>query len=367
MENMKLFFKKEPVLGVSLVLALLSCAVVKPDVKYISYCNFSVLSILFCLMTIVAGFKKAGVFVFLAKSLSSHVHTEKNMIIVLCMICFFISALITNDVSLITFVPFTIALMSGQKQNAVIFAVTMETVSANLGSLVTPIGNPQNLFLYTYYNMTPSQFFAVSLPLGLICLVAILCILLARRGDSLSLELSAEKAEAPKKSAVLFYTVLFALCIMTVLRFVPYGLTFAVVAAAVLIADRRLFLAVDFILLLTFVCFFVFVGNAERIPAVYENMSRLLSGREIAASAFLCQFISNVPAAAMLCAFTKNSRGLLIGTNIGGLGTLIASMASLISFRYISTSQIDTKKYIVFFSLVNFLLLAGLLLLYKFI
>ncbi len=361
MNKILCFFKNEPVLSVAAVLALLSCFFVHPDLHYISYCNFEVLGILFALMLVVAGLKASGLFEVATEKLTLKVKSEKTIIAVLTLLCFFSSALITNDVALITFVPFSLELLKNQNKKSIIFAVTLETIAANLGSLSTPVGNPQNLFLYSYYSMTIGEFFEITLPLTAVCFALICALLCVRKGERLIKEESTG-ISALNKASLIVYIMLFAICILSVLGTIPWYISLAIICVIVFIKDKSLFAKADYILLITFVCFFVFVGNMARIELVNTTVSKLLYGREIAFSAILSQVISNVPAAAMLASFTNDARGLILGTNIGGLGTLIASMASLISYRYISKCEkVKSREYILFFSYLNFALLVVLL------
>lgn len=366
MKKILAFMKREAVLTVSGVLALISVFIVPPDKNYISYCNFSVLALLFCLMAIVEGVRRCALFEVLTQSLTKYIKTEKYLILALCLTCFFSSAVLTNDVALITFVPFSLALLKNKGEKTLIFTVTMETVAANLGSLITPIGNPQNLYLYSHYEMEIGEFFRATLPLGGICLLIVTVICLLRKNEAAESNLTQEPARLNKRGLA-FYGILFILCLLTVLGILHYGITFAITLIAVLIKDRGILKKVDYLLLLTFIFFFIFVGNIARLDLVQNFITRAIKGREILVSALLSQIISNVPAAAMLSAFTDNARGLILGTNIGGLGTLIASMASLISFRLLSTVKISSGKYLLFFSAVNFSLLTGLLLIYIFL
>ncbi len=366
MKKVFAFIKREAVLTVSGVLALGSVFIVPPDKNYISYCNFSVLALLFCLMAIVEGVRRCALFEVLTQNLTKRIRTEKYLILALCLTCFFSSALLTNDVALITFVPFSLALLKNQGEKTLIFTVTMETVAANLGSLITPIGNPQNLYLYSHYNMNIGEFFRITLPLGGICLFIVILLCLLRKNKATENDLTNETVRADKGGLV-FYTVLFILCLLTVLGVIHYGISLAITLIAVLIKDREIFKKVDYLLLLTFIFFFIFVGNIARLDIVRNFITCAIKGQEILVSALLSQIISNVPAAAMLSAFTKNARGLILGTNIGGLGTLIASMASLISFRFLASAKISSGKYLLFFSAVNFSLLAVLLLIYIFL
>ncbi len=359
--KIKEYLKKEAVLSIALVLAVISSFFVLPDYEYIGYINFSVLSILFCLMLVVAGFQSTGLFDAFTQKLCTHFKTEKSLISFMTFVCFFASALVTNDIALITFVPFTIAILSSANAKTLIFAVTSETIAANLGSLITPVGNPQNLFLYTNYDMSPLEFFKTTLPLGAICIVLV-GILLIFCKNSNTLPSAVSNKTKLSKISLLIYTVLFFVCILSVFDILDYRIMLAIVSASIYFLNRKLFKKADYNLLITFVCFFVFVGNIARIEAVYDFVSKALTGRELVFSALLSQFISNVPAATMLASFTEDAKALILGTNIGGLGTLIASMASLISYRQIcSSGKVKSSDYIIYFSKINFILLAVLL------
>ena len=356
--------KNDIVLTASFILALASCFFVTPDSKYISYINLPVLVLLFCLMLVVAGLKKAGAFDYLKSLMSLRISSEKTMILALCTICFFTSALITNDVALITFVPFSIAILKNQKSSAIIFCVVMETIAANLGSLLTPIGNPQNLFLYTYYDVSVFEFFKITLPLGLLCAVMILVCILFKKGVPLNSDKTEEKVTIDKKSLWVF-SLLFVICILSVLKVISCHITLLIILICVVTIDKKLLKEADYLLLITFVFFFVFAGNIARIPVIFDIIAKALSGREVLISSLISQIISNVPAATMLSSFTEDYRSLILGTNIGGLGTLIASMASLISYRFIAAEKkISSSKYMFVFSIFNFAMLLVLLVIF---
>lgn len=356
--------KKDIVLSISAVLAIISALFVTPDAQYLSYINIPVLVLLFCLMVVVAGFKKAGAFDVLKTLLSSKIASEKTMIFSLCMLCFFSSALITNDVALITFVPFSIATLKNQNNRAIIFCVVLETIAANLGSLITPIGNPQNLFLYTHYGVSISDFFKITIPLGAVCFIMILVCLLFRKKQPLKSDEQQTEATVNKKS-LLFFSALLILCILSVLKIVSCYITLAIILVFVYFTDKALLKEADYVLLITFIFFFVFAGNVSRIPVVYNFISNILKGNEVLVSALFSQVISNVPAATMLSSFTDNARSLILGTNIGGLGTIIASMASLISYRFIAQEKnISKGKYLLSFTIYNFIMFFILLILF---
>ncbi len=364
MKRIVSLLKSDILLTVAGALAVLSCLFVPPDQEYLSYINLPVLVLLFCLMIVVAGIRQAGVFEILQDKLSKGIKTEKTMVVTLCMICFFASSLITNDVALITFIPFSLMILKNQKPACVIFAVVMETIAANLGSLITPIGNPQNLYLYTHYNMSITEFFKITLPLGGICLLMILVCLGLRKNVPLYSNNQQESVCLDKKSVVMFGA-LFVLCILSVLKILSCYITFAAVLVVSAIYDKKLLKEADYILLVTFAFFFVFAGNIARIPVIYDFIASAMRGREVLMSAIISQVVSNVPAAAMLSAFTDSAEALVLGTNIGGLGTIIASMASLISYRFIAKEEnVSEGRYMLTFTAYNVVMLVILLLIF---
>ncbi len=360
MERLFSFLKREAILCIAGLAAVASMFAVPPDTEYGSYIDYSTLATLFSLMLVVAGLTSAGVFRALTKILTQRVTSPRMFILALTLACFLLSAFITNDVALITFVPFTIGLLGTADQRRLIWTIVTETAAANLGSLVTPMGNPQNLFLYHYYEFTTPDFLLTMLPLGALSLVC--CMVLAflvPHGAALSRPHTGEEKGCDRRRAVLWGAV-FLLCVVCVAGLIPWWLCLVLTSLAALCAERTLFAKVDYSLL--FVFFFIFVGNMARIEPVSHWIQELLSGRELLVGALTSQVISNVPAAAMLAPFTQQARGLLYGANIGGLGTLIASMASLISYRrYTAAEGALRGRYMAVFSIVNLVLL-GLLL-----
>lgn len=361
MTAIKNFIKKETVFIIALTAAIISALFVPPSEAYLTYINKSVLILLFCLMATVAGFKKAGVLDRLSQLMLQRTKNAKTLGMVLVLICFFFSMLITNDVALITFVPLTIGLFE-YNEKKLIFIVVMETVAANLGSLVTPIGNPQNLFLFSEYKMDLLSFFSVTLPLGCLGILPVILIMLCSGRGTVSIAKGEDKIKIEKTRAIV-YSVLFIICLLTVLNIISDLLCLLIVVAALLVTDRGLFAKVDYMLLLTFVCFFIFTGNIARISFISDFLSQIIKGREIVLSALISQVISNVPAAVMLSSFTNDGKSLLIGTNIGGLGTLVASLASLISYKlYCERKGVQKGRYLAVFSIINFALFGVLLL-----
>lgn len=355
------FVKNNVVLMISLLAALLSMIFVPPCEAYLGYIDLSVLILLFCLMGTVAGLRSLGVFDAISTALLSKTSSARAIAFILMNLCFFLSMLVTNDVALITFIPLTLGLYYGSGMTSqLIMTIVIETAAANLGSMMTPIGNPQNLFLYKHYGMSADSFMLSVLALGIIGYV-ILCVsvLLVKKG---AVESKQERRSFKVGPRFLLYTAVFVLCVLSVAGLVSEYLCLIVAVAVMIIADYMLFAKIDYSLLLTFVCFFIFVGNIGSIEAVKSFVAQLLVDRELLVSAFLSQVISNVPAAAMLADFTENSMQLIRGVNIGGLGTPIASLASLISYRYYASSEGAKKgRYMLVFLAVNFVMLGIML------
>ncbi len=357
--------KKEKVLCIALLLGLLSCFWVPPDREYQGYIDLRVLALLFCLMLLVKGFQGAGLLDWLIEKMFGRVKRTRGMCRLLMLLCFFLSMLMTNDVALITFVPFAILALKrcGQEQ-LTIRVVVLQTMAANLGSMLTPIGNPQNLYLFSVSGMGAGTFFRTMLPLAVFSLLLLCAAVQLLPDEAAELRTQPETNRLPKKE-IAVYGVLFLLNLLVVFRLISWlPVLFLTVLTILFIRRSRLLLQVDYALLLTFVGFFVFVGNLGRIPVLKEGIVQILNGREIVVSVLFSQFLSNVPAALLLSGFTDCYEGLLVGTNVGGLGTLIASMASLISYKQYAGSEGAQKgRYLLVFTLYN---LAGLALLLLF-
>ena len=358
MARIKAFVKREKVLCIALCAAAVSCCFVPPDAGYPGYFDLRTLALLYALMAVVAGLRAAGAFTALAHVLCLRAKSVQSLGALLVMLSFFSAMLITNDVALLTFVPFAVTLlgMAGRRRDTAL-VVVLQTVAANLGSMLTPVGNPQNLYLYSYYGFTAGAFFRLTAPVWALSLLltALMCLLLP------STRLYPTLGEAPtadrKRLAV--HLALFALCLLAVFRVLPWPLMLALVVAALLIFDRKMLLAPDFCLLLTFCAFFVFAGNLARIGAVDKALRRLLAGREYLAALLSSQVISNVPAALLLSGFTDKGAALVLGVDVGGLGTPVASLASLIGLKlYSRAPEAKTGRFLLLFTAVNVLLLA---------
>lgn len=381
--KVKELFQKETVCCIAFLLAVISMCFVVPSKNYISYIDFRVLALLFCLMAVVRGFSSIGVFTRLGTMLLHKVHSLRMLSALFIFLCFFFSMLITNDVALITFVPFTILVLSmAEQKKFLIPVIVLETIAANLGSMLTPLGNPQNLYLYTISGLSIGAFVRIMLPYSFVSAILLLIFILFLPKDTVSTATAANTANSTntvtasntsnviceavktrKNSRILFafYLILFLLCLLTVLHILPYQILFFLVLTGFLLLDYRVLKDVDYFLLLTFLCFFIFIGNMKQISLVHELISELLVHHEVLMGIGASQIISNVPAAILLSGFTDDYSALLIGVNLGGLGTLIASLASLISFKFYANSNgSDTRRFLGIFTLYNVIFLGVL-------
>lgn len=361
MQKIIYFLKNEIVLAVALVAALLSMLIVPPDAAYIGYVDTHVLMLLFALMAVVAGLKRCGLMDRICDMLVSRAGSVRMLGMALSLACFFSAMLVTNDVALITFVPLTTALLAAFPKQ-LILAVTIETIAANLGSMATPIGNPQNLYLYAHYAMPMGQFLRAVGPLTLASLVLVMlsCFLLSGK----KIQTAQTNGKSIGKKALALHGAQFAVCLLSVLGVLPKEASFLFVLVTMLAFDRTLLLQVDYALLATFVCFFVFVGNLGRVDAVSGLLGSVIAGRELEIGILASQVISNVPAALMLSGFTQDAFALMRGVDLGGLGTLVASLASLISFKfYMKAPGAKAGRYLGVFTALNLVCLAVLYLL----
>lgn len=363
------FIKKDPILIISGILAAVSCFIVPPDAQYIGYINFRVLAILMSLMLVVAVLLRIGTFDFLTDRLLKRLKTSRSICLLLTTLSFFMAMFLTNDVTLVTLVPFSIAVLkSFDDRKTLMFTLILMTVAANLGSMLTPIGNPQNLYLYTNYQMELLPFIKLMLPYSAVSLIltALAVLLLCRNKKSEYKNITEVPVPDAKKLAVC--VILFAVCVLAVAGIINWIVMFAAVCAVIAVIDRKAFKYVDYMLLLTFIFFFVLIGNIGRIQAVYDALSKVVAVSPALTAVAASQIISNVPAAMLLSAFTDNGEALVVGTNLGGLGTLIASMASLITYKFYAAPPRDKKNtgmgYLPAFTLVNVVFLALLLLLW---
>ena len=357
--------KKNAVMWIALVAALVTSIFVPVDREYINYFDFKTLACLFCTLAVVCALKNVNFFYMLAHRVVRVFKTARASVLALTYITFIGSMLLANDMALLTFLPLGyIVLSSTKKEKYMAFTFIMQNIAANLGGMLTPFGNPQNLYLYTKFNIPTAEFTSIMLLPFLISVALITaCCLIFVKAEPL--ETPEEKIAVEPKKTVL-YLLLFAFSIAIVFRVIPYQIGLVVVPAVLLITDRTALKDVDYPLLLTFVFFFIFAGNMARIEPVRALFSSLLEKNTLLFSVLSCQCISNVPSAILLSQFTGNYRELLLGVNIGGVGTLISSLASLITFReYVKNNPKKSGYYLGLFSAFNFaflFILTGLML-----
>ena len=367
------FIKKETVLTIATVLAVASAFWMHPGPQYVGYIDWRVLGILLSLMLIVAGFQSNGLFDAIGSRLLAKTQNTAQLMLVLVSLCFFSSMFITNDVALLTFVPFACTILQKCHQERLIVTVfVLQTLAANLGSMLTPVGNPQNLYLYSISGAGLGEFVGWMAPYTLVSGVLLLLVVFVLSAGKcrISLEtgslLQVSSASGRKKNGI--YLALFALSLFSVARVLPWELMLAVVLIVLIFTDRAVFLQVDYCLLFTFISFFIFIGNMGNIEAVRSVLQSLVAGRELAVGIGASQIISNVPAAILLSRFTQDACGLLVGVNVGGAGTLVASLASLITFReYTRHVPNGGKQFLFLFSGINFTFLTILLMAMSFL
>lgn len=345
------FLKRNVVMVIAFTAAVVTAFFVPPDSQYLGYFDFKTLACLFCVLAVVCALKNINFFYLIAKRIVILFKNAKICVLVLVYITFIGSMLIANDMALLTFLPLGyLVLAETGKKKYMAFTFIMQNIAANLGGMLTPFGNPQNLYLYTKFNIPNLEFVKIMTPPFLLSIALItLCCLIFVKGEPL--EVSDTPVPMNRKRAAL-YLCLFALSIAIVFRGIPYFVGLIVIPAVLLFADRKALKMVDYPLLLTFVFFFVFSGNMARIGAVRELFSYLLGKSTMLFSILSCQVISNVPSAILLSQFTDNYRELLLGVNIGGVGTLISSLASLITFREYVKNNPEKKRYAVYYLLL---------------
>lgn len=349
------FLKKEAVLVIAACLAIATSFVATPKMEYI---DFKVLVLLFNLMIVVAAFKELQVLDSIATSLLSKCTSYRSICYTLVFITFFSSMLVTNDVALITFVPLTLIIGNKAKIDT-LKIIVFETLAANLGSALTPMGNPQNLFIYSFFNITPSEFFKITLPMVILAIVFLIAIMIKGKKDTLAFTISDIKIT--NKKQVMFYSVLLIIILLSVFHVIDYRIAFLCTLVVVLLINRQLFSNVDYSLLLTFVAFFIFIGNISSMESVKNIMGNILSSGESTyiSSILASQAISNVPATMLISGFTPFYKELLMGVNIGGMGTLIASLASVISYKlYTKENPEKGIEYLKSFTVYNVIGLA---------
>ncbi len=356
--TIKNYIQKEPIFFAAVILALISLVFVPPDSKYIKYIDFKTLGCLLCLMIALKGMEREGLLNTISVKLASGMKSLRALAFLLVFICFFSAMIMTNDVALIAIVPITLTVLSmcGLEKYAAIIIV-LQTLAANIGSSLTPIGNPQNLYLFMHYKWEAANVLLTMFPFILFggILIGLICTFLPKQSIEQNNEL---RAQSVKKNPIIAYGIMFIIAVCAVFGLIPYWIAIILIAAATAIVDKKTLLKVDYNLLLTFIAIFILVGNLARIEEINALLRDLVKRDTMLAAVITSQFISNVPSAIMLSGFTNNSRELLIGVNIGGMGTLIASMASVISYKlYADSYKKGTLKYLGLFSVLNIVFL----------
>ena len=356
------FVKKEIVLSVAIIFAIITCFFVPIDKEYINYFDYNTLICLFCMLAVVAGLKSTNIFELISRKMIGLFHTRKAVIYSLVFGTFFFDMIVANDMSLITFLPLTyIVLHSTKNDKYLAFTFIMQTIAANMGGMITPYGNPQNLYLYSYYNIPTTEFFGILLTQSIT--VAILLYICCSFIKNEKLKLRKKPKLIISKFKLFIYAILFILVILTIFRIIPYMITLAIVVLTMLITDIKRFKQVDYALLATFFVFFIFSGNIARIPQIKDFIASIVLENTLIAGIVSCQFISNVPTAIFLSKFTMNYRELLVSVNIGSLGILISSLASLITLKeFLKHQPKNFWKYLGMFTIFNTLFLIVLLL-----
>ena len=352
------FFKSNIVMTVALLAAAVTSCLVQPDKNYIGYFDFKTLTCLFCVLAVVCALKNIRFFYILARKIVEVCGNIRSCVLMLVYITFIGSMLIANDMALLTFLPLGYYVLSATKQEKYMeVTFILQNIAANLGGMLTPFGNPQNLYLYSFFKIDNLEFMGIMAPCFVVAIILItVCCLVSVKPEKVLLQ--KQRVNLPPTKTVI-YLILFIYSILIVFRSIPYWTGLIVIPLFLIFMDRDALKAVDYPLLLTFVFFFIFAGNMARIEVVRTAFSFLLSKSTLLFSVLSCQVISNVPSAVLLSQFTNNYADLLVGVNIGGAGTLIASLASLITFReYAKHNPTKFKHYILTFSLFNFGFLA---------
>ena len=361
------FIKTELVLSIATILAIITCFIIPIDKQYLSYFNYNTLVLLFCMLLVIAGLKSTNIFELISRKLISLFHTTRVVVLDLVFVTFFFDMIVANDMSLITFLPLTyIVLHSTKNEKYLAFTFIMQTIAANMGGMITPYGNPQNLYLYSFYRINTTEFFTVLLPQSIT--IAILLYLACSLVEKKPLKLRRNSKIILHKQNIYIYSVLFFIVILSIFRIIPYMLTLGIVLSVILLTDKKRFKDVDYALIATFCVFFIFSGNIARIESIKNFISQFVINNTMLAGILSCQLISNVPTAIFLSKFTSNYQELLISVNIGSLGIIISSLASLITLKeFLKHQPKNFWKYLLMFTIINTLFLSILLLLTKYV
>ena len=355
------FIKQEAILSISIVLTIITCFFVPINKEYLNYFDYNTLICLFCMLTVVAGLKSTNIFEYISRKMIGLFHTRRSVIYALVFGTYFFDMIVANDMSLITFLPLTYVVLHSTKNDKYLaFTFIMQTIAANMGGMITPYGNPQNLYLYSYYNISTDEFFRILLAQAVTVAALLATCIAFVPNEKLKLRKNSKLIIA--KTNVFIYSVLFVFVILGIFRVIPYTWVLVIVLLTVILTDIKRFKKVDYALLATFCVFFIFSGNIARISVIKEFIASIVVNNTLLAGIVSCQFISNVPTAIFLSKFTANYRELLISVNIGSLGILISSLASLITLKeFLKHQPKKFWKYLGMFTLINSLFLIVLL------
>lgn len=357
MERIKKFIKKQTVFVVALICAIISCFIIPVDKHYIGYFDKNTLMCLFSMMAVICAIQSTNVLQFVSTYMIGKLKNTRMLCTGLVFLTFIASIFIANDMALLTFLPLTVTILKSTKQESkAIYIFLLQNIGANLGGMLTPFGNPQNIYLYNYYNISNKDFFAVMLPVFIASIIVLYIATLLIKKEPLKIYYDCDsKIDKPRLA---IYSVLFVIAVLMVLKVIPYTTVTLIVMFTLLIMNRQALKNVDYVLLLTFCAFFVLTGNLSRIEVVTTVLSKVVVGREFWISLLLTQIICNVPTAILVSGFTTNFAPILIAVNIGALGTLISSLASLITFNIYNNNFGGSKlKYILCLTGINLIFL----------
>lgn len=348
-----------PFLTATAVAAALTCLLVPPSAEYLHYPEYRTLVGLWCFLTVISALDRTHLVTAAAEGVVGVLRGRRTLVVGLVLLTALGSMLITNDMALLTFLPLSaLALRATGDEQHLAYVFVLQTVAANLGGMITPFGSPQNLFLYQYFHLSVGQLVAVmAIPFVLSIALLVLACLRVPRG---AIRPVTSRTRVRWRPAAV-HLVLFAVAVALVVRALPVwaGL---VVVAVVAVVDLQALRSVDYGLLATFVLFFVFAGNLERVPQASGVLQHLLQEHVLLWSVAGSQLISNVPTALIYAPFTDDWRALLLGVNVGGVGTVVASLASLITLRrYQLLRPGGTRAFLGLFTVVNVLFLVVLL------
>lgn len=357
------FFKKEMVLTIAIILTFITCIVIPIDIKYLDYFDYGTLILLFCILLVVSGLKSTNFLNWISKKIIGLFKTRRGIAFALVFGTLIIDMIVANDMSLITFLPLSyITLHTTQNDEYIPYIFVLQTIAANMGGMITPYGNPQNLYLYNYFNLSAIEIFQTLLTQYLVIIALLVISLLFIKNDPLTIKEKCDTKINKKYFALYFF--LFILVILGIFRVINLYILIPLIVIPVLIVDRRRFKDIDYSLLATFVVFFIFSGNLSRINSITKVITGVLKKNTLFAGLLSCQIISNVPTAILLSKFTSDVTSILISVNVGSLGIIISSLASLIGLKeYIKHHKKGVFKYIIIHTAINFSFLFIILLL----